>query len=88
MKRMARAAALPSAADGEVYGYCLGVRSSRKIAQRLVEDVPFRVLAAGNQPDFRTISVRKIHLEALEQLFQTCRCPSCGWAGSHVRNPP
>ena len=48
-----------------VYGYCLGVRSSRKIAQRLVEDVPFRVLAAGNQPDFR-----KIHLEALEQLFQ------------------
>ena len=33
-----------------VYGYCLGVRSSRKIAQRLLEDVPFRVLAAGNQP--------------------------------------
>ena len=54
-----------------VYGYCLGVRSSRKIAQRLVEDVPFRVLAASNQPDFRTISdFRKIHLEALEQLFQ------------------
>ena len=54
-----------------VCGYCRGVRSSRKIAQRLVEDVPFRVLAAGNQPDFRTISdFRKIHLEALEQLFQ------------------
>ena len=54
-----------------VYGYCLGVRSSRKIAQRLVEDVPFRVLAADNQPDFRTISdFRKIHLAALEQLFQ------------------
>ena len=54
-----------------VYGYCRGVRSSRKIAQRLVEDVPFRVLAAGNQPDFRTISdFRKIHLEALEQLLQ------------------
>ena len=47
------------------------MRSSRKIAQRLVEDVPFRVLAAGNQPDFRTISdFRTIHLEALEQLFQ------------------
>jgi len=54
-----------------VYGYCRGVCSSRKIAQRLVEDVPFRVLAAGNQPDFRTISdFRKIHLEALEGLFQ------------------
>ena len=32
-----------------VYGYCLGVRSSRK-AQRLVEDVPFRVLAAATSP--------------------------------------
>ena len=54
-----------------VYGYCRGVCSSRKIAQRLVEDVPFRVLAADNQPDFRTISdFRKIHLEALEGLFQ------------------
>ncbi len=54
-----------------LYGYCLGVRSSRKIAQRLVEDVAFRVLAAGNQPDFRTLSdFRKIHLPALEQLFQ------------------
>ncbi len=54
-----------------VYGYCLGVRSSRKIAQRLVEDVPFRVLAADNQPDFRTISdFRKIHLEALQPLFE------------------
>ncbi len=54
-----------------LYGYCLGVRSSRRIARRLVEDVPFRVLAAGNEPDFRTISdFRKIHLEALEGLFQ------------------
>ena len=54
-----------------VYGYCVGVFSSRKIQKRLVEDVPFRVLAAGNQPDFRTISdFRKIHLQALEGLFQ------------------
>jgi hypothetical protein len=36
-----------------------------------VEDVAFRVLAAGNQPDFRTISdFRKIHHKALEGLFQ------------------
>lgn len=54
-----------------VYGYCVGVRSSRKIAQRLEEDVAFRVLAAGNVPDFRTISdFRKIHLEALASLFE------------------
>jgi hypothetical protein len=33
--------------------------------------VAFRVLAAGNQPDFRTIlDFRKIHHQALEGLFQ------------------
>ena len=54
-----------------VYGYCVGVRSSRKIAQRIDEDVAFRVLAAENRPDFRTLSdFRKIHLKALEALFE------------------
>jgi transposase len=54
-----------------LYGYCVGVFSSRKIQKRLVEDVAFRVLAAGNQPDFRTISdFRKLHLKKLEELFQ------------------
>jgi transposase len=54
-----------------LYGYCVGVFSSRKIQKRLVEDVAFRVLAAGNQPDFRTIAdFRKLHLKALEGLFQ------------------
>jgi transposase len=53
-----------------LYAYCVGVFSSRKIERRLVEDVAFRVLAAGNQPDFRTISeFRRRHLEALEGLF-------------------
>jgi transposase len=54
-----------------LYGYCVGVFSSRRIQKRLVEDVAFRVLSAGNQPDFRTISdFRKLHLKALEELFQ------------------
>jgi transposase len=54
-----------------LYGYCVGVFSSRRIQKRLTEDVAFRVLAAGNQPDFRTISdFRKLHLKALEELFQ------------------
>jgi transposase len=54
-----------------LYGYCVGVFSSRRIQKRLVEDVAFRVLAAGNQPDFRTIAdFRKLHLQALEGLFQ------------------
>jgi transposase len=53
-----------------VYGYCVGVFSSRRIEKRLAEDIAFRVLAAGNEPDFRTISeFRRIHLKALEGLF-------------------
>lgn len=54
-----------------VYGYCTGVYSSRRIQKRIQEDIPFKVLAAGNEPDFRTISdFRKIHLEALQGLFE------------------
>jgi len=54
-----------------VYGYCVGVFSSRRIERRLVEDIAFRVLAAGNQPNFCTISdFRKIHLKTLEGLFE------------------
>ena len=54
-----------------VYAYCVGVYSARKIQQRLSEDVAFRVLAAGNAPDFRTIAdFRKIHLETLQGFFE------------------
>ena len=54
-----------------VYAYCVGVFSSRKIQRRLVEDVAFRVLAAGNTPDFRTIAdFRKTHLTALQGFFE------------------
>jgi len=54
-----------------VYGYCVGVFSSRRIEKRLREDIAFRVLAADNQPNFRTIAdFRKIHLATLEGLFE------------------
>jgi transposase len=54
-----------------VYAYCVGVFSSRKIQRRLVEDIAFRVLAAGNAPDFRTIAdFRKTHLPALQGFFE------------------
>ena len=54
-----------------VYGYCVGVFSSRRIEQRLEEDIAFRVLAADNHPNFRTISdFRKIHLQTLAGLFE------------------
>ena len=53
------------------YSYCIGVYSSRRIRRRLKEDIAYRVLAAGNEPDFRTISdFRKNHLEALKGLFE------------------
>lgn len=54
-----------------VYAYCVGVFSSRHIQRRLLEDVAFRVLAAGNAPDFRTIAdFRKRHLPALKGFFE------------------
>ena len=54
-----------------LYGYCIGIFSSRRIQRALIEEIPFRVLAAGNQPDFRTISdFRKIHHQALQGLFE------------------
>lgn len=61
-----------------LYGYTRGVRSARKLAQGCLEDVAFRILAAGQQPDFRTIAAfRARHLGALEGLFdqvlQLCR---------------
>lgn len=54
-----------------LYGYCTGVYSSRKIARQLEDSVAFRFLAAGNQPDFRTVSeFRRRHGAALAGLFE------------------
>ena len=69
-----------------LYGYCTGVASSRRIARRLHEDIAFRVLAANNTPDFRTVSdSRKDHREALSDLFlqvlALCRLAGGGEAG-------
>jgi len=53
-----------------LYAYCVGTLSSRQIARKLEEDIAFRVLAANNTPDFRTIAeFRKRHLGALTGLF-------------------
>lgn len=54
-----------------VFGYSIGVRSSRKLDRLLERDVAFRYLAANQQPDFRTISdFRKDHREEFEHLFE------------------
>ncbi|WP_425504241.1 transposase, partial [Saliphagus infecundisoli] len=53
-----------------VFGYCIGVRSSRKLDRLLERDIAFRYLAANQHPDFRTISLfRKNHREEFEHLF-------------------
>jgi len=53
-----------------VYAYCMGVRSSRKIAAACERNLAFRAIVGDRPPDFRTISdFRKIHLAAFEKLF-------------------
>jgi transposase len=53
-----------------LYGYCIGVTSSRKIEQATYDNVAFRYLAADQHPDHDTIAAfRQEHLEALAGLF-------------------
>jgi transposase len=53
-----------------LYGYCLGVVSSRKIERATYEDVAFRYLAADQHPDHDTIAdFRQRHLQSLAGLF-------------------
>lgn len=58
-----------------VYGYCVGIRSSRRLERALHEDVGFRMLSGNQQPDHWTLSeFRRRHLPALSNLFvQTVR---------------
>lgn len=53
-----------------IYAYCVGERSSRRIEQRLVEDVAFRVVAANQAPDHATLArFRGRHQDAIAELF-------------------
>jgi transposase len=71
-----------------LYGYTVGVFSSRKIEQATIGDVAFRVLAAGERPHFTTVnSFRDTHREALAGLFKQVLelCMSAGLVKlSHV----
>ena len=46
-----------------LYGYCLGVRSSRQLERRCAEDIAFRVLAANQIPDHVTIARFRVRHE-------------------------
>jgi Transposase DDE domain/Transposase domain (DUF772) len=53
-----------------VYGYCIGVRSSRRLERATYEDVAFRLLTGNTQPDHSSIAeFRRSHLAALSGLF-------------------
>lgn len=64
-----------------LYGWCSDIYSSRKMAMLCIGDLGGRYLAAGEQPDFRTISTFRLqHGEALADLFvQSVRlCQAAG----------
>jgi transposase len=49
-----------------LYAYCVGVRSSRQIQRRCIEDLAFRVLAGNQAPDHVTIARFRVrHQQAL-----------------------
>jgi transposase len=53
-----------------LYAYCVGVFSSRKIAQACERNLAFIAIVGQERPDFRTISdVRQLHLEAFKDVF-------------------
>jgi transposase len=53
-----------------LYGYAIGVRSSRKLEERLKSDVGFMFLAGGTHPGHKAIGeYRRRHLEAFHALF-------------------
>lgn len=53
-----------------LWGYATGVRSSRKIEEKLQQDVVFMWLAGMERPDFRTLCLfRTGNREAMEHVF-------------------
>lgn len=53
-----------------LYAYCMGVFSSRKIAQACERNLAFIAIVGQDRPDFRTISdFRKLHLAAFCDVF-------------------
>jgi len=53
-----------------LYGYCIGITSSRKIEKATYDNLAFRYLSADQHPDHDTLAAfRQEHLEALAGLF-------------------
>lgn len=53
-----------------LYAFALKVKSTRKLEQRVHEDLGFRFLAGGCAPDFKTLSeFLRVHRAAIVELF-------------------
>jgi len=53
-----------------LYAYALGITSSRRLEQRIREDLAFRYLAGGAQPDFWALNeFRKRHGRTMNEIF-------------------
>ena len=53
-----------------LYAYCVGVFSSRKVAQACERNLAFMAIVGQDRPDFRTLSdFRKLHLDAFMDVF-------------------
>jgi transposase len=64
-----------------LYAYCVGVRSSRQIQRRCVEDLAFRVLAANQTPDHVTIARFRVRHETALARFLVESLRLCAAAG-------
>src|SRR5918994_2838769 len=64
-----------------LYGYCLGVRSSRQLERRCQEDIAFRVLAANQTPDHVTIARFRVRHERALAGFLVASLKLCAAAG-------
>ena len=62
-----------------IYAYGTGTFSSRKMAGKLEEDIAFRMLAAGNFPQHRTLcEFRRRHLKDFQAVFAEVVCLARG----------
>src|SRR6266487_4670366 len=64
-----------------LYGYCIGVRSSRQLERRCHEDIAFRVLGANQTPDHVTIARFRVRHERALAGFLVESLKLCAAAG-------
>jgi transposase len=64
-----------------LYAYAVGVRSSRQVERRCVEDVAFRVLAANQTPDHVTVARFRVRHETALAGFLVESLKLCSAAG-------